>query len=67
MLYEPPAQNNSDSFEDEMAENESMATHGGVDKKAKASSGQPMDLSLLTTQMIRCCVCGVMTPPNASN
>ena len=69
VLYEPPeyaealAQNRE--FEEAMNEDtKSNKTNAGA---SGALGGVAVDAKLLIAHKIRCCICGVMTEPNAAN
>ena len=64
VLFEPEIYRQQ-RFEDEMAQNEHDVTVAGIVNKHGGVS--VTDTKLLVAQRIRCCVCGVMTEPNAAN
>ena len=64
VLFEPEIYRQQ-RFYDEMAQNEHDMTIAGIVNKH--GGVQVTDTKLLVAQRIRCCVCGVMTEPNAAN
>ena len=59
-------QEQNNDFDDAMDDDKkSVTTNVGATGKHKA--GVPIDILLVTAQQIRCCICGLMTEPNASN
>ena len=69
VLYEPPeyaeALARARELEEAMEEDtQSMHTNAGG---SGAGGGIAVDASLLKAHLIRCCICGLMTEPNAAN
>jgi len=64
VLFEPEIYRQQ-LYEEEMAQNENDITVAGVVNKH--GGVQVTDAKLLFAQRVRCCVCGVMTEPNAAN
>lgn len=71
VLYEPPIyaqmhEQNADFDEAMDDDKQSVRTNPGATGK-KLGGGVAVDAALVTAHQIRCCICGVMTTPNASN
>ena len=64
MLFEPEIYRHNQTFDLDHSENQNDITVTGVNKHGGV---QVTDQKLLIAQKIRCCVCGVMTDPNAAN
>ena len=65
VLFEPEIYRQQDqTFELDTNENHNDITVAGGNKHGGV---QVTDAKLFTAQRIRCCVCGVMTEPNAAN
>ena len=64
VLYEPEIYRQNDNVDEAMGINDtqSIKTNPGG-----APSGKAVDPSMLSTPMVRCCICGVMTIKNAAN
>ena len=66
VLYEPVMPIHND-FDEAMDDSASMHTNVGSKAYEKGGGIAVTDMKLLKAEKIRCCMCGVMTNPNAAN